>query len=60
MKNEGSMKEKVKTWLKDPYNLAIIGVLIASFLIRLYKIATFILDVSSQILFFSAMHLTLY
>jgi len=36
MKNEGSMKEKVKTWLKDPYNLAIIGVLIASFLIRLY------------------------
>src|SRR3989344_1966632 len=36
MKNEGSIKEKVKTCLKDPYNLAIIGVVIASFIIRLY------------------------
>lgn len=29
-------KEKIKSWLKDPYNLALIGILIFAFALRLY------------------------
>lgn len=29
-------KEKIKSWLKNPYNLALIGILIFAFIIRLY------------------------
>jgi len=29
-------KQRVKKWLKDPYNLALIGILIVAFVIRLY------------------------
>jgi len=31
-----SLKEKIKIWLKDPYNLVILGVIIFAFAIRLY------------------------
>jgi len=32
----GNRKEKIKNWLKDPYNLIFIGILILAIIIRLY------------------------
>lgn len=29
-------EEKIKVWLKDPYNLALLGLLVFSFLIKIY------------------------
>ena len=29
-------KEKIKNWLKNPYNLALVGMLLLAFIIRLY------------------------
>ena len=35
-KRSDKRKEKIKSWLRDPYNLALIGVLVFALIIRLY------------------------